>query len=306
MAAVDSDPVVALGQGWSSPGAAATGGEAGPERGRPDRARVVLGLKVAPLALLVLIAAFGSWIVPHDPEKVVGPPSEAPSGEFWMGTDSSGLDVASRVIAATRVDLLIGLFVTVLATAVGIGLGLLIGMNESSRGPIGVLARGVARGVDLVQAIPAVVIGVVVVAFYGASATTLVVAIAIILMPIQARLVRTEVLRVRSEAYLEAGRVAGLSEFRLTVRHVLPNSSWPALENTAFLFGVAVILTAALGFLGVGLPPPTPEWGSMLATGGSDASVGRWWSALFPTLALGVTVSSVALAYSALLGGDRR
>jgi peptide/nickel transport system permease protein len=250
--------------------------------------------------MLVLIAALGPLVVPHDPRMVAAEPSLPPSGQFWMGTDSSGLDVASRVIAATRVDLTIGLMVTVTATAIGIGLGLLIGMNESARGPLGYLARGLARAVDLVQAVPAVVIGVVVVAFYGASATTLVIAIALILVPLQARLVRTEVLRVRSEAYLEAGRVAGLGELRLTIRHVLPNASWPALENTAFLFGVAVILTAALGFLGVGLPPPEPEWGSMLATGGSDASVGRWWSAVFPTVALAITVSSVALAYSAV------
>lgn len=269
------------------------------------RVRWATMAKLAPLSLLVLLAAFGPWAAPYDPRQVVGPPSVSPNGTFWMGTDSSGLDVASRVIASTRIDLLIGLFVTVIATVVGVTLGLLIGMNESGRGPIGMLARGVARGIDLVQAIPAVVIGVVVVAFYGATSMTLVIAIAIILVPLQARLVRTEVLRVRSEAYLEAGRIAGLSELRLTVRHVLPNSSWPALENTAFLFGVAVILTAALGFLGVGLPPPTPEWGSMLATGGSDASVGRWWSAVFPTVALALTVSSVALAYSVAFGRDR-
>jgi peptide/nickel transport system permease protein len=261
---------------------------------------VGVALRLAPLTVVVLIALFGPLLVPHDPKMVVADPSLSPSAQHWMGTDSSGLDVASRVIAATRVDLTIGLMVTVAATAVGIALGLLIGMNESSRGPLGYLARGLARAVDLVQAVPAVVIGVVVVALYGASAATLVIAIAVILVPLQARLVRTEVLRVRSEAYLEAGRVAGLGELRLTLRHVLPNASWPALENTAFLFGVAVILTAALGFLGVGLPPPEPEWGSMLATGGSDASVGRWWSAVFPTLALAVTVASVALAYSAV------
>jgi peptide/nickel transport system permease protein len=270
------------------------------------RGRLNVALRLAPLTIVVLIAIFGPRLMSYDPRMVVDQPSLAPSGQHWMGTDASGLDVASRVVTATRVDLIIGVLVTVGATAVGIGLGLLIGMNESGRGPLGYLARGLARAIDLVQAVPAVIIGVVVVAFYGASASTMVIAIAIILAPLQARLVRTEVLRVRSEAYLEAGRVAGLGELRLTVRHVLPNASWPALENTAFLFGVAVILTAALGFLGVGLPPPEPEWGSMLAAGGSDASVGRWWSAVFPTLALVVTVASVALAYSAITSARPR
>jgi peptide/nickel transport system permease protein len=210
------------------------------------------------------------------------------------------------VIAATRVNVLIGVLVTVLATGAGIIVGLAIGMNESRRGPLGLLARGTARSVDLLQALPAVIVGLVIVAFYGASVPTMILAIAVIIFPLQARLVRTEVLRVRSEAYVEAGRVAGLGEFRLIVRHVLPNSSWPALENTAFVFGVAVILTAALGFLGVGLPPPAPEWGSMLARGASDASVGRWWSATFPTIALILAVSSVALAYSAVFGKSEK
>jgi peptide/nickel transport system permease protein len=266
------------------------------DRARRRRARRIL--KLMPFGLMVLLAIIGPWIVPHNPLRVAGSPSLSPSGAFWMGTDSNGFDVFSRVIAATRVDLFIGVCATLICTGVGIAVGLVVGMNESKRGPLGVFARAVARGVDLVQAIPTIVIGLVVVAFYGASAATLIIAIAIVIAPLQARLVRTEVLRVRSEPYIEAGRVAGLSEFRLTTRHVLPNASWPAVENTAFVFGVAIILTAALGFLGVGLPPPTAEWGSMLSTGASDASVGRWWSALFPTLALGLAVSSVALAYS--------
>jgi peptide/nickel transport system permease protein len=270
------------------------------------RDAVVVGLKLLPLAIMLLLAVIGPWIVPHDPEKVIGLPSIPPGGAFWMGTDSAGLDVFSRVVAATRVNVLIGVLVTVLATGAGIIVGLAIGMNESRRGPLGLLARGTARAVDLLQALPAVIVGLVIVAFYGASVPTMILAIAVIIFPLQARLVRTEVLRVRSEAYVEAGRVAGLGELRLIVRHVLPNSSWPALENTAFVFGVAVILTAALGFLGVGLPPPAPEWGSMLARGASDASVGRWWSATFPTIALILAVSSVALAYSAVFGKNEK
>jgi peptide/nickel transport system permease protein len=218
----------------------------------------------------------------------------SPNGKFWFGTDSSGLDVFSRTIAAARVNLEIAIFVTLLATAIGIVLGLGIGWNESHSGPVGWLARGVARIVDLVQAVPAVLVGLVVVTFYGATTFTLTLALSAILAPIQVRLVRTEVLRVRSEPYIDAARMSGLREARITVRHVLPNSSWAALENTSVIFAVSVILTAALGFIGVGLPPPTPEWGSMLSRGASDAIVGRWWSAFFPTLALAITVTSFA------------
>jgi peptide/nickel transport system permease protein len=154
---------------------------------------------------------------------------------------------------------------------------------------------------DLTQAIPAVVIGLVMVSFYGASETTLILAITIIVTPIQSRLVRTEVLKVRSEAYLDASRMAGLREFHLTMRNVLPNSSWPVMENSSVIFGVAIILTAALGFLGVGLPPPKPEWGSMISRGASDAEVGRWWSFAFPAIALVFTVASAAMGTATAL-----
>jgi peptide/nickel transport system permease protein len=274
---------------------------AGPARSKErGRGRLSLTLKLVPLGALIILAVVGPIVGPYATNKVVARPGLSPSGKFWFGTDSSGFDVFSRTLAAFRLDTVIGVATTVIATVIGIALGLLIGMNESRRGPLGLAARFLARCIDLLQALPAVIIGLVVVAFYGASSPAIIVAISIIVMPLQCRLVRTEVLRVRTEAYLEAGRVAGLGEFRLTVRHVLPNSSWPAIENGPFLFGVAVILTAALGFLGVGVPPPTPEWGSMLSTAASDASVGRWWGAAFPTLALIFAVAAVAMAHGAL------
>ena len=258
-------------------------------------------LGLAPVAVLAVVAIIGPWITPYSPTRVVGPTSVPPDGRYWFGTDSNGLDVFSRVLAATRVNMEIAVAVVVLATAGGIALGLLVGMNESRRGLLGVLARGLARLIDLVQAVPAVLIGLVLVAFYGGNLPTLIAAISIVLLPIQMRLVRVEVLRVRGEAFVDAARMAGMSEFGLTVRTVLPNSTRAALENVSVVFALAVILTAALGFLGVGLPPPTPEWGSMIATGASDAALGRWWSALFPTIALMLSVGAVSFSLHAVL-----
>ncbi len=129
--------------------------------------------------------------------------------------------------------------VVLLATAGGVALGLLVGMNESRRGLLGVLARGLARLIDLVQAVPAVLIGLVLVAFYGGNLPTLIAAISIVLLPIQMRLVRVEVLRVRGEAFVDAARMAGMSELGLTVRTVLPNSSRAALENVSVVFALA-------------------------------------------------------------------
>ncbi|MCF7549998.1 ABC transporter permease [Pseudonocardia sp. WMMC193] len=266
---------------------------------RPSVARPLLSRRTAalvPLALVVLVAVVGPFVVPFDPERVIGPVSQPPGAPYLFGTDSAGLDVFSRTIAAARTNLLIALGTTVGATLIGLVLGLTIGMSESGRGARAAVARGSARIVDLVEAVPAVLAGLIVVSFYGATGLTLTVAMSVILCPVQVRLVRTEVLRVRGEAYLDAARMQDMSEWELTLRHVLPNASRPALQNTSVIFAVSVILTAALGFIGVGLPPPTPEWGSMLTRGVSDALTGRWWSAAFPAAALAATVASVSLA----------
>lgn len=282
-----------------------------PREARADRStRSGIGvsgwLKGAPFILVLVVAAIGLYLVPHNPERVVGPPLAAPSGEFWFGTDSSGFDVFSRTIAATRNDVMIALLVAAFATVVGILIGLLIGMNEAASGPRGRAAHGTARLIDLTEAVPGVILGLVALAFFGASFSTMTIAIGIMLTPVQVRLVRTEVLRVRSEAYLDAARMMGMSEAELSVRHVLPNSIWSALEYSSVVFAVSVITTASLGFIGVGLPPPTPEWGLMLSRGATDALIGRWWPAAFPAIALASTVASVAIGASVIFGRRRR
>jgi peptide/nickel transport system permease protein len=242
-------------------------------------------------------------VVPFNPERVAGAPLLSPSGKFWFGTDDNGLDVFSQTLAGARYDVLIAVCVVLVATIVGVALGLAIGMNESRRGPIGWLARLVSRIVDFIQAVPAMLFGLIAVAFFGASATSLTLIVAAILAPFQVRLVRTEVLQVRGEGYIDAARMAGTGELKLTLRHVLPNSARPATLYMSVLFGVSVILVASLGFIGVGLPPPTPEWGSMVSKGATDVSLGRWWPAAFPLIFLVLTVSAVAFGFTAL---DRR
>lgn len=266
-----------------------------PRRRRGPRWSVGTWIAVGFGVLILGAAIFAEWVVPYDPTDIVGMPSEPPSGEHWGGTDSTGMDVFSRTVAAARIDVLIALCATVLATSAGVLVGMLIGMNEAGRGPLGLSARGISRGLDLLEAVPTIIISIVVVAFFGMSNVTMVIALAVILTPIQARLTRTEVLRVRNEAYLDAARQTGLGEVAVTLRHALPNSIRPALENSSVVFGITIVLTAALGFLGVGLPPPTPEWGSMITRGAGDAAVGRWWSAGFPAVALCITVGTVSV-----------
>lgn len=247
-------------------------------------------LPLLPAAALVLVTVLSPHIERFDPELAVGNARMAPDAIYWFGTDSVGFDIFSRTIAAFRVDMLIALLVTVASTVVGLVMGILIGMRESQRSLGGWLARTTSRGVDLVDAIPSIIFGVVIVGLFGASPVSLSVALTLVLMQNQLRLTRVEVLRVRSDAYIDAARMAGQSEARILFRHVLPNSCQPALVNASLVFGNSIVILASLGFLGVGLQPPTPEWGSMISTSLSDMMLGRWWGAIFPSVALCVTV----------------
>ncbi|MFT4044569.1 MAG: ABC transporter permease [Gordonia sp. (in: high G+C Gram-positive bacteria)] len=256
--------------------------------------------------MLIVVALIEPTLVRFDPGKVVGASQQAPNAMFWFGTDGSGLDVFSRTIAATRLNMIIACAVTLIATGAGCVIGLVLGMNEAHGGIIGYAARGLSRVLDLIQAVPAILLGLVVVALFGNGTVTLILAIAVILLPLQARLVRTETMRIRSEAYLDAARLSGQSEAALIRRHVCPNAIGPAVNNLSVIFAVAIIITAGLGFVGVGVSPPTAEWGSMLATGATDAQSGRWWSATFPALALFASVGALSLANGFLTRQRRR
>ncbi|MDS1113436.1 ABC transporter permease [Gordonia westfalica] len=243
-----------------------------------------------PFALLLLLAVFGPMLAPQSATEVVGTPSTAPSGDHWFGTDSNGFDVLSRTLTAFRLDILIAIGVTVLATAVGIAIGSIAGMYGSKGGLLGAIAATLGRTIDLVQAMPVMIGGLVIVSFFGRNPVVIALALALVLMPFQGRLMRTETLRTRNDGFVTAARMSGESEFRILTRHVIPNSCAPVLENASAIFGMGIIFCAGLGFLGVGIPLPTAEWGNMLADGAADAAVGRWWPALFPVLALAYSV----------------
>lgn len=254
-----------------------------------------------PIGLLMLIALLGPLLVPYSPTKIVGAASLPLNAAHLFGTDQRGMDVLSRVIAGARIDTLIAAAATTFATVIGVLLGVACGMNEGRRGLAGWSARGLARFLDMLDAVPAIIVGLVLVALFGASGTTIVIAIGVVSLPRQAKLVRSAALKVRSDPYVDAARMAGASEHGILLGTVLPNSVRPALENVSAVFGIAITLEAALGFLGVGLPPPTPEWGAMIALGASEALNLRWWGATFPTLALILSVIAVSLAGGELL-----
>jgi peptide/nickel transport system permease protein len=240
--------------------------------------------------LIVFVCIFGESISRFPPMKVVAEPHLLPGATHWFGTDSTGMDVFSRTIAGFRYDVVIGLAAAISCTLVGMLVGVVAAVLERSpRYILRSIGQLIVRVLDLIQALPAVIIGLVLVAFFGANIVTLILAMVIANGPPQARLVRSEVLRVSGEVYLENAAVSGESAFSRTFRYILPNAAWPAIENSTLVFATSISLVAGLGFLGVGLAPPTPEWGSMISTEQPGVLVGKWWPVLFPSIAMLLT-----------------
>jgi ABC-type dipeptide/oligopeptide/nickel transport system permease subunit len=211
------------------------------------------------LAMFILVAVFGRAVAPYDPTAqdllaMLDPPSAA----HWLGTDEIGRDMLSRVIVGTRITLAIA-FCSVLCTAiVGVYLGLVAGYFG------GTLDRGITLCIDLMMTIPSLVLAIAVVSAVGANAVGLVTAITVSFVPSLTRLVRSRVLEVREYDYVEAARAIGMHQFRILLRHILPNVVSVIVIQLSLMAGQAVLVGTALGFLGLGVQPPAPEWGAML------------------------------------------
>ena len=252
----------------------------------------VIGLVV--FALLVLIALLAPWIAPHDPieqykDHFLVPPSFA-GGEpqFLFGTDPVGRDILSRLIHGARYSLLIGAVVVVLALAGGIVLGLLAGYF---RGWVDV---AIMRVMDLILAFPYLLLALVLVTILGPGLFNAMFAIAITLLPFFARLTRGAVMAEKNREYVTSARLAGAGHLRLMIVTILPNCLAPLIVQATLCFSDAILGAAALGFLGLGAQPPTPEWGTMLATAREFIQRAPWVVTL-PGLCILVTVLAINL-----------
>ena len=246
--------------------------------------------------ITVFLAMLGPYIAPYHPERALpGAGLQPPSAEHWMGTDVSGMDVFSRVISAPRIDLAIALSATVIAFVGGVLLGVISGFYAGARGVPRVASEAIMRGADILQAFPVFIFALALVGFRGPGTENVIVALAFLNIPYFLRVTRGAVFQVRERPFVEAARCAGNKEVRIAFVHVMPNALGPALANVSPGIGFAILLTAALSFVGAGVPKPTPEWGSMISIGAPNMMTGQWWTALFPGLALGVTVLGYAL-----------
>src|ERR1700733_8436423 len=197
--------------------------------------------------------------------------------------------VTKAVIAAPRIDVSIALLATALALIVGSAIGLFATFYG---GWLGALA---IRATDTLQAFPALILAIIVVVLTGHGIGNIIVVIAVLNMPLYARLMRSEVLRIRDRAFVEAARASGLSDFAIAWRQVLPNATAPIVAQMSVTIGWAILATAGLSFLGAGVVPPTPEWGSMISTGSSGIILGQWWPSVFPGIAMALTVFGFAV-----------
>lgn len=267
-----------------------------PGRGAAGGSRtIVLGaLAFVPLLLVIATAVLAPVLAPYSPVVSVGGSLLPPSAAHWFGTDAVGMDVLSRCLYGTRVAVTFGLIVTVIATVVGSVLGVLVGLAEQARVKV---LRGVAEVISQLTnyfiAIPSIILGIVVVGVMGDSSVSLVLAISLTLVTAPIKLTRVEVLRVRTEAYLEAAELSGESKLHSAIVHVLPNSLGPAMRNMPLIFGNTVVILASLGFIGVGVKAPTPEWGYMMSSALSGLMLGQWWAATFPAIFLAASVLCV-------------
>ena len=237
------------------------------------------------LVLIVLVALLGPWIAPYDPlttntVRKLEPPSRA----HWFGTDQLGRDMLSRVLVATRLDLIIAIGAVGLSFLVGTAAGACAGFFG------GWTDRIVSRLSDAIMAFPLFVLAMAIVAALGNSIGNVILATAIINLPFYARMARAEVNVRRESGYVEAARLSGNSAGRALAFHVVPNAMPPMMVQVSLNLGWAMLNAAGLSFIGLGIRPPTPEWGILVAEGASFILSGEWWIALFPGLALMVAV----------------
>lgn len=259
----------------------------------------VMGLVI--VVGVLLIALFAPWIAPHPPNITnntvfLKPPAWLAGGSwaYPLGTDAIGRDILSRLMHGARLSLVIGLAVVALSVLVGTVLGLLAGFFR------GVFEIAVMRLMDIILTLPSLLLAIVIVAILGPGLMNAMLAVAIVVLPHYVRITRAAVIAETSRDYVTAARMSGASRMRLMFSEILPNCAAPLIVQASLGVSTAILDAAALGFLGLGAQPPSPEWGTMLADA-REFVLRAWWVVTFPGLAILITV----LAFNLLGDGLR-
>jgi len=247
------------------------------------------------LLLMVLTALFAETLATHDPTRT--DPAHTlsrPTAAHWLGTDNLGRDVYSRIVHGARVSLAVGLASTVLGAVLGGVIGLLAGY-------FGGWADLVTQHVmDILQGLPLLILALVLAATLGPSLPNVIVAISIPIIPRAGRVIRSSTLAIREMPYVEAARALGVGHLRIAFRHVMPNTIGPFIVLAAAQLGSAILVEAALSFLGLGVPEPYPAWGRMLSVSAAEFAQKAPWLVLFPGMAISLAVFGSNLLGDAL------
>src|SRR5262245_37533682 len=247
------------------------------------------------VTLFVLMAIFAPWITVYDPTTTNSRISLAPpGGAHPLGADFMGRDMWSRIVYGARISLAVGLGATSLGCLIGVSIGLVSGYFG------GWLDLIVQRFMDMMQSLPLLVMALVMAAALGPSLENVIIAIAIPLVPTVARIIRSNTLMLRELPYVEAARAVGMNELSIAVRHVLPNTLAPLIVLATAQLGSAILVEAALSFLGLGIPEPYPSWGRMLSESAAEYVRTAPWLVIWPGVAISLAVFGSNLLGDAL------
>jgi peptide/nickel transport system permease protein len=260
---------------------ASRGGEIGARLRAAARRAPAAAAGIGIVGFFAVLAVAAPLLSPHDPLHA-NPYHvlEAPSARFWLGTDGAGMDIFSRIVHGSRLAFGIALPAVAVALLAGVPLGLFAGYRGGWADEI------LLRFMDVLRVFPSIILALAVVAATGHSLVNIVLVIGLVDAPIFARVVRAEVLALRGSNFVEAAVAAGNPTRRVLFVHLLPNAIKGALAQSAVRFAWAIRVSATLAFVGVGVQPPTPEWGAMIRQGAEFMVTGEWWVALFPGVAL--------------------
>ncbi|MBM9465861.1 ABC transporter permease [Nakamurella leprariae] len=245
----------------------------------PRRGSMAVGLVI--VTVLLVVAVGSMFWTPYDPDASgVGLPYQPPSAEHWFGTDRVGADVFSRTMAAAATDVGITLAAVLIALVVGTVVGAVSGFVG------GAVDTVVMRFMEILQAFPALLLAMLMVAAVGPGTLNVIVVVSIVGIPNYVRLVRAEILSKKHWQFAEAARMVGNSRSRVLFRHLLPNSMTPVIGFSSVNASWVAVIVASLGFIGLGIEPGSAEWGSMISRGQDSILSGEWWISTFPGIAI--------------------
>ena len=260
-------------------------------KNRKNLQKIIIQLRRPPVfvfLIMLFIVVFGPLLAPYDPlEPKPMNTLAAPSWDHWFGTDNYGFDILSRVLYAARIDFSLAL----IGVLIGGGIGSLLGASAAYRG--GITDFILLRFVEVVQSFPVLLFALALFAAFGGGSRNMVLVIAIVNIPIYLRIIRSSLLPLRTAEFVDAARCAGLNGFIIVIKHFIPNAKGQIFSLFVLSCAYAIQIIAGLSFIGLGVEPPHPEWGSMINAGAGYIMLGIWWPSIFPGLAIVISVYAI-------------